>query len=91
MSDRAAELCGHFASKADDKFARVNWEPGIGGLPLLAHDALAYAECSLEEELEAGDHVVLIGLVEGGRPPDPESVPILYYRRAYGTTPVSAS
>lgn len=91
MSDRGAELCARFASKADDKFDEVRWDPGLGGLPLLARDALAYAECSIEEELEAGDHVVLIGLVESGRPPDPNSVPILYYRRTYGTTPVSAS
>ena len=90
MSDRAADLCGLFASKADDKFGAVEWEPGIGGMPLLAHDALAYAECSTVEELEAGDHVVVIGLVEGGRPPDPERVPILYYRSSYGTTPVTA-
>ena len=59
-------------------------------MPLLAHDALAYAECSTVEELEAGDHVVVIGLVEGGQPPDPESVPILYYRSSYGTMPVTA-
>lgn len=91
MSDGAAELCALFASKADDKFRDVRWEAGLGGMPLLAHDALACAECSTEEELEAGDHVVLIGLVEGGRPPDPESVPILYYRRAYGTTRLTAS
>ena len=91
MSDRAAELCALFASKAQDKFAGVAWQPGVGGLPLLAQDALAYAECSTEQELEAGDHVVLIGLVESGRPPDPESVPILYYRRTYGTTAVTAS
>ena len=90
VSDRAEELCSLFASKADDKFGAVQWEPGIAGMPLLAHDALAYAECSTEQELEAGDHVILIGLVEGGRPPDPESVPILYYRRSYGTTPVTA-
>lgn len=90
MSDGAVELCALFASKADEKFSGVRWEPGLGGLPLLAYDALAYAECSTQEELAAGDHVVLIGLVESGRPPDAESVPILYYRRSYGTTRVSA-
>jgi hypothetical protein len=34
---------------------------------------------------------VLIGLVEAGRPPDPERAPILYYRRAYGSTTTAAS
>jgi flavin reductase (DIM6/NTAB) family NADH-FMN oxidoreductase RutF len=91
MSDGRGELCARFASKADDKFVGVSWEPGLGGMPCLAEDALAYAECATEEELEAGDHVILIGLVESGRPPDPASVPILYFRRAYGSTPTAAS
>ena len=91
MSDGSADLCALFASKADDKFADVTWEPGLGGVPLLAADALAVAECRTEQELEAGDHLILTGVVEGGRAPDPERVPILYYRRAYGSTPTAAS
>ncbi|MBA2460425.1 MAG: flavin reductase family protein [Actinobacteria bacterium] len=91
MSDGRADLCARFASKADDKFAGVRWAPGIGGLPCLADDSLAYAECATEQELEAGDHVMLVGLVESGRPPDPESAPILYYRRVYASTPTAAS
>ena len=89
MSDGHADLCALFASKADDKFADVVWEPGLGGVPLLVDEALAIAECRTEQELEAGDHVVLTGLVEAGRPPAAEAVPILYYRRAYGSTPTA--
>jgi 3-hydroxy-9,10-secoandrosta-1,3,5(10)-triene-9,17-dione monooxygenase reductase component len=91
MSDGRADLCALFASKAEDKFAGVRWEPGLGGVPCLTEDALAYAECLTQEEVEAGDHLILIGLVEAGRPPDPERAPILYYRRAYGSTPTAAS
>jgi flavin reductase (DIM6/NTAB) family NADH-FMN oxidoreductase RutF len=91
MSDGRADLCALFASKAEDKFADVRWEPGLGGVPCLTADALAYAECLTEQELEAGDHLILIGLVESGSPPDPERVPILYFRQAYGSTPTAAS
>lgn len=91
MSDGCADLCAHFASKAEDKFANVAWEAGLGGVPLLVGDALAIAECRTEQELEAGDHLVLTGVVEAGRAPDPERVPILYYRKAYGSTPTAAS
>jgi len=90
MSDGRADLCALFASKAEDKFADVRWEPGLGGVPCLTEDALAYAECLTEQELEAGDHLILIGLVESGAAPDPERVPILYFRRAYGSTPTAA-
>ncbi|MEJ7570121.1 MAG: flavin reductase family protein [Gaiellaceae bacterium] len=90
MSDGRADLCALFASKVEDKFANVRWEPGLGGVPCLTEDALAYAECLTEQELEAGDHLILIGLVESGAAPDPERVPILYFRRAYGSTPTAA-
>ena len=91
MSDGHAELCALFASKADDKFANVAWKPGLGGVPCLVEEALAIAECRTEQELEAGDHLILTGVVEAGRLPDPERVPILYYRRSYGSTPTAAS
>ena len=91
MSDGRADLCALFASKSDEKFANVQWEPGLGGVPLLSADALAFAECLTQEEVEAGDHLLLIGVVEAGRPPDPQRTPILYYRRAYGSTPTAAS
>ena len=91
MSAGCADLCALFASKADDKFAAVAWEPGLGGVPCLVEQALAIAECRTEQELEAGDHLILTGVVEAGRPPDPERVPILYYRRTYGSTPTAAS
>jgi len=79
------ELALRFASKADDKFASVAWEPGLGGMPCLREDSLAYAECETEQELEAGDHVIVTGRVVGGMAPDPESVPILYFRRSYSS------
>ncbi len=91
IGEEGAEVCALFASKADDKFSQVAWEPGLGGVPLLTSDALAIAECSTDEEIEAGDHLILLGVVEAGRAADPERVPILYYRRAYGSTPTAAS
>ncbi len=88
MRDDCEELCRTFASKADDKFERVAWSPGLGGVPVLHEGAIAHAECTILEELEVGDHVVVTGLVEAGKAPDAEHVPILYHRRAFHTTPV---
>jgi flavin reductase (DIM6/NTAB) family NADH-FMN oxidoreductase RutF len=85
LAERRDALAQLFASKAEDKFADVDWEPGIGGMPCLRADSLAYAECEIEQVLEAGDHVVLTGLVVGGLAPDPDSVPILYFRRTYSS------
>ena len=84
MGEGRSELCLLFASKAEDKFARVAWRPTASGLPLLADDVLAWAECSTEQELEVGDHVLLVARVEsGGVQPELEP-PLMYYRRSWG-------
>jgi flavin reductase (DIM6/NTAB) family NADH-FMN oxidoreductase RutF len=81
-ADRGA-LCARFASKAEDKFDGVVWHASANGMPVLHKDSLAHTECTIELELEAGDHVVLIGLAIGGKPPSPGDVPLVYYRRTF--------
>ncbi|WP_328914211.1 MULTISPECIES: flavin reductase family protein [unclassified Streptomyces] len=55
-----------FASSSVRKFAGVPWLPSswAGGAPLLTDVALACAECSVEQTVEAGDHWIFIGRVE---------------------------
>ncbi len=84
IGEGRSALCRLFASKEDDKFARVAWRPTPSGLPLLHEDALAWAECSTEQELVVGDHVLLIARVDdGGVRPELEP-PLMYYRRSWG-------
>lgn len=84
VAEGRSELCLLFASKADDKFDRATWSETPSGLPLLHDDALAFAECATVDEVEAGDHVVLLARVEaGGLLPGLEP-PLLYYRRSWG-------
>jgi flavin reductase ActVB len=79
-----SDLCLLFASKERDKFERVRWTSGASGLPLLHEDALAWAECTTLQEVEVGDHVVLIAQVENGGVRHGLEPPILYYRRSWG-------
>jgi flavin reductase (DIM6/NTAB) family NADH-FMN oxidoreductase RutF len=92
MGEGRSELCLLFASKAEDKFARVTWQPTRAGLPVLHEDVLAWAECSTLHELEVGDHVLLVAQVDdGGVHPELES-PLMYYRRSWGVwSPVHES
>jgi len=79
-----SDLCLLFASKAEDKFARVAWRRTSSGLPLLEQDILAWAEVRTQQELEIGDHVVLIGGVEDGGALEHGLEPLMYYRRSWG-------
>jgi flavin reductase ActVB len=84
MGEGRSELCLLFASKAEDKFARVTWRPTPSGMPLLADDVLAWADCETAQELEVGDHVLLVAHVAaGGVQPELEP-PLMYYRRSWG-------
>jgi flavin reductase ActVB len=84
IGEGRSELCLLFASKAEDKFAGVAWRPTGSGMPILADDVLAWADCATEHELEVGDHVLLVARVEsGGVQPELEP-PLMYYRRSWG-------
>ncbi len=74
-----------FASKEPDKFSAVAWRPAENGMPWLHEASIALAECTVVQEVDAGDHVVFIGHVDGGRPPQSGSRPLVYFRRTYGT------
>jgi flavin reductase (DIM6/NTAB) family NADH-FMN oxidoreductase RutF len=54
-------------------------------MPWLHTDSIAYAECSVVQEIEAGDHFILLAEVERGQPPAPGTKPLMYFRRTYGT------
>ena len=84
LKEGRGELCRRFASKEEEKFVDVHWCRAANGAPRLCEDALAYAECVTEQELDIGDHVILIGSVVGGRPPEPGERPLTYFRRSYG-------
>jgi flavin reductase (DIM6/NTAB) family NADH-FMN oxidoreductase RutF len=72
-----------FAGKGEDKFRDVSWRLAHNGMPWLHEDTVAHAACRTIEVIEAGDHVVLIGRVEGGGLSNAVNSPLVYFRRAY--------
>jgi flavin reductase (DIM6/NTAB) family NADH-FMN oxidoreductase RutF len=84
--EELATLC---ASKRSDKFMAINWRASDHhGLPILHEDSVAHVSCDVVSEIEAGDHVLLLGHVQDLTPPEPGSVPLLYFKRTYDTWPV---
>ncbi len=56
-------LALRFASSTGDRWQGVDWQPGLGGAPLLA-GALAQFECANQHHQLEGDHLLFIGRVE---------------------------
>ncbi|UTW44959.1 flavin reductase family protein [bacterium SCSIO 12696] len=52
-----------FASKENNKFAAVTWQADDNGTPLL-EDYSARFICTMEQQHDGGDHIILVGRVE---------------------------
>lgn len=87
LDESAADLSAVFASRSEDKFAGLDWTPSrfAGGAPVLREGVVAHAECRTQDEVEAGDHVILVGRIEAGA--RHEGSPLMYYQRQYGAWP----
>ncbi|WP_342642654.1 alpha/beta fold hydrolase [Rhodoligotrophos ferricapiens] len=64
LAEHQKPISSVFASKVADKFADVDWRPGVTGSPLI-EAAVAAFDCDMEQRIEAGDHMILIGRVRG--------------------------
>ena len=76
------QLAMTFAARGVDRFAAADWFPEAG-LPRLA-ESPGWMDCDLYQSVEAGDHLLLFGLVRtaAGRVGQP---PLVYAHRTYGT------
>lgn len=71
-----------FAQTGADKFAALDWQPGTTGSPVLAQ-ALAYVDCELVEEHDAGDHTIAVGRVKDLGILDAGGGPLVFFRGGY--------
>src|SRR5246127_503902 len=55
-------LAKKFANSSEDKFAGVEWTPGLGGAPLLS-GSVANFQCRAADRYYGGDHVIFLGAV----------------------------
>lgn len=81
LADGQEALCRDFAMSGGDKFVGVGWRPAGNGAPVL-DGVVAWVECSFVESHDAGDHELVVGLVQDmgvgqGRP-------LVYYRGGFG-------
>ena len=64
LAEGQEEISNTFASFKGDRFAKVEHLPDLHGVPLI-RGAVAQFSCTTHKTLEAGDHSILIGHVEG--------------------------
>lgn len=82
LSDTQQHVCSAFARSGADKFAGVAWTGGTTGSPIL-DEVVAWIDCTVEAEHDAGDHWLVIGRVRGLAAQD--RPPLLYHRGGFHT------
>lgn len=83
MAQDQMATCGVMASRADDKFADVEWRPGPTGAPII-EGSIAYIDCTIEAVHDGGDHDIVVGRVVELEVLDAKD-PLLFWKGGYGT------
>ncbi|MCZ6855222.1 MAG: flavin reductase family protein [Gammaproteobacteria bacterium] len=76
-------VCDVFAQTGINKFDEFAWHAGVTGSPVL-EGVLAYLDCDLEVEHDAGDHTIAVGRVRDIAVWDADKTPLLFLRGGYG-------
>ncbi|MCZ4519476.1 flavin reductase family protein [Rhodococcus ruber] len=71
-----------FAATGGDRFDGVRWSPGVNGAPLLA-GASAWIEAHVVAEHPAGDHTVVIAMVDHLGADEGRDEPLIFHRGAF--------
>jgi flavin reductase (DIM6/NTAB) family NADH-FMN oxidoreductase RutF len=80
LDENQKKLSTLFANSGYDRFDGIKWNPGEAGAPVLT-EALATLECAVNQMVEAGDHVVVIG--EALHATWREGRPLIFFNSSY--------
>ncbi len=83
LSAAQLDMSRRFAARGGDKFDGISHGHSPGGLPLL-DDVLAWVECGIEQVIELGDHVLVVGAVRALEKVS-DDMPLLFHRGGYHT------
>jgi flavin reductase (DIM6/NTAB) family NADH-FMN oxidoreductase RutF len=77
-------VCDIMAKSGIDKFASIAWRTGKTGSPIL-DGVIAWIDCELEAEHDAGDHTIAVGRVVDLGVDAAEKAPLLFFQGRYGS------
>jgi flavin reductase (DIM6/NTAB) family NADH-FMN oxidoreductase RutF len=80
LDETQRAVSDRFAYGSGDRFEGIAWHPGPLGSPLL-DGALVQLDCTVVQQIDAGDHTVFIGEVRHADSRDGD--PLLYFAGAY--------
>jgi 3-hydroxy-9,10-secoandrosta-1,3,5(10)-triene-9,17-dione monooxygenase reductase component len=76
------EASRRFSARGVDRFAGVAWHGRPSGPAL--DDAVAWIECTIDAVHEAGDHLIVVGVVDELATREDANAPLVFFRGRYG-------
>ena len=62
LAEDQQQVCRALSAKGEDKLRDVNWSESEWGTPLI-HGSLAWFDCRIEQQIAAGDHLIVVASV----------------------------
>lgn len=81
LSEHGERISRTFATRGPMDFQGIGFRTELTGAPVL-DDALAWVDCTVHAQFDAGDHVIVVGVIERADALD-EGKPLLFYRGGY--------
>lgn len=82
LGDDQTDVSRVFSSKADDRFAGIEWSTEVTGSPVIS-GSIAWIDCEHYAVHDGGDHDIVVGLVKGLSTCN-DNGPLLFFRGGYG-------
>lgn len=77
LAEEQNQACRTLALKSGDRFADVEWNASADGAVFI-HDAVCWLDCSIHDEIAAGDHIIVLLAIHAVRA-DPERTPLVFH------------
>ncbi len=83
LAEDQSDLSNHFAKAKGDKFTGIEFEPGLGNVPMLSGCAARF-QCKTKDIHEGGDHLIFVGEVLEYK--DTDKSGLMFYKGQYAVS-----
>lgn len=82
LAENQQQVCRALSAKGQDKLGSLDWSASRWGTPHL-HGALAWFDCRIEQQIVAGDHLIIIASVLDMT--HGEGTPLIFHGGGFGS------
>lgn len=82
LAEDQQQVCRTLSAKGENKLSTIEWSESCWGIPQI-HGSLAWFDCRIEQQVMAGDHLIVIASVLEMTPG--EGKPLIFHGGRFGS------